>query len=78
MEVCQIVRGQRAFHRLTDQQKADMIKHTAMRPQERFRKIQETVSSFVIFKNIYLDYLLSLLPIVIIRQLPFNIVGQQE
>ena len=42
MEVCQIVRGQQAFHRLTDQQKADMIKHTAMRPQERFRKIQET------------------------------------
>ena len=51
MEVCQIVRGQRAFHRLSDQQKADMIKHTAMRPQERFRKIQETVSSFASFLN---------------------------
>ena len=47
MEVCQIVKGQQAFHRLTDQQKADMIKHTAMRPQERFRKIQETVSFFL-------------------------------
>ena len=50
MEVCQIVRGQRAFHRLTDQQKADMIRYTAMRPQERFRKIQETVSSLQFFK----------------------------
>ena len=55
MEVCQIVRGQRAFHRLTDQQKADMIKHTAMRPQDRFRKIEETVSSLAIFFN-YFDY----------------------
>ena len=49
MEVCHIVRGQRAFHRLTDQQKAEMIRHTAMRPQERLRKIQETVSSLAIF-----------------------------
>ena len=45
MEVCQIVRGQRAFRRLTEQQKTEMIKHTAMRPQDRFRKIHETVSS---------------------------------
>ena len=50
MEVCKIVGGQRAFHRLTDQQKAEMIRHTAMRPQERFRKIQETVSLLTIFK----------------------------
>ena len=50
MEVCNIVGGQRAFHRLTDQQKAEMIRHTAMRPQERFRKIQETVSLLTIFK----------------------------
>ena len=49
MEVCQIVGGQRAFRRLTDDQKAEMIKYTAMRPQERFRKIQETVSSSAIF-----------------------------
>ena len=55
MEVCQIVRGQRAFHRLTDQQKAGMIKHTAMKPQERFRKIEETVGSLAIFLN-YFDY----------------------
>ena len=51
MEVCNIVGGQRAFHRLTDQQKAEMIRHTAMRPQERFRKIQETVSLLAIFLN---------------------------
>ena len=49
MEVCHILKGQRAFHRLTDQQKAEMIKHTAMRPQDRFRKIHETVSSSPIF-----------------------------
>ena len=49
MEVCNIVGGQRAFHRLTDQQKAEMIRHTAMRPPERFRKIQETVSLLAIF-----------------------------
>ena len=51
MEVCNIVGGQRAFHRLTDQQKAEMIRHTAMRPQERLRKIQETVSLLAIFLN---------------------------
>ena len=49
MEVCQIVKGQRAFHRLTDQQKVEMIKHTVMRPQYRFRKIHETVSSLIYF-----------------------------
>ena len=49
MEVCQIVRGQWAFHRLTDQQKGDLIKYTAMRPKERFRKIQETVSLLASF-----------------------------
>ena len=64
MEVCQIVRGQQAFHRLTDQQKADMIKHTAMRPQERFRKIQETVSFFLNFVSINYFYLL---PIIIMK-----------
>ena len=67
MEVCQIVRGQRAFHRLSDQQKADMIKHTAMRPQERFRKIQETVSSFAIILKILSQLLFLLLPIIIMR-----------
>ena len=55
MEVCQIVRGQQAFHRLTDQQKADMIKHTAMRPQERFRKIQETKFTSNFFLKFCLD-----------------------
>ena len=49
MEVCQIVKGQRAFHWLTEQQKAEMIKHRAMGPQVRFKKIQEAVSSLVIF-----------------------------
>ena len=45
MEVCEIVKGQQAFHRLTDQQKAEMISRTIMRPQDRFRKIHATVSS---------------------------------
>ena len=49
MEVCEIVKGQRAFHRLTDQQKDRMIRHTAMTPQDRFRKIHKTVSSLAIF-----------------------------
>ena len=68
MEVCQIVRGQQAFHRLTDQQKADMIKHTAMRPQERFRKIQETVSLLAIFflNFVSINYFY-LLPIIIMK-----------
>ena len=68
MEVCQIVRGQRAFHRLSDQQKADMIKHTAMRPQERFRKIQETVSLLAIFflNFVSINYFY-LLPIIIMK-----------
>ena len=68
MELCQIVRGQQAFHRLTDQQKADMIKHTAMRPQERFRKIQETVSLLAIFflNFVSINYFY-LLPIIIMK-----------
>ena len=50
MEVCHIVKGQRAFHRLTDkQQKTEMIRHTAMKPSVRFRKIQETVSLYNFF-----------------------------
>ena len=44
MEVCHIVKGQRAFRWLPEQQKAGMIKYLAMRPQDRFRKIHETVS----------------------------------
>ena len=44
MEVCEIVEGQRTFHRLTETQKSDMIRHTAMSPSERFRKIHEIVS----------------------------------
>lgn len=39
-----MVEGQRAFERLTDKQKDDMIKHTAMKPHVRFGKIFETVS----------------------------------
>ena len=57
MEVCQIVKGQRAFHRLTDQQKVEMINYTAMRPQVRFRKIHETVSSLLPFFEICLSKL---------------------
>ena len=63
MELCHIVRGQRAFHRLADQQKNEMIRHAAMSPQERFRKIQETVSSlaicfvlFFVFNFVSQDY----------------------
>ena len=48
MEVCNIVNGQQAYRRLTDQQTADMIRYTAVKPEERFRKVQEIVSSFVI------------------------------
>lgn len=44
MEVCNIVNGQQAYRRLTDQQTADMIRYTAVKPEERFRKIQEIVS----------------------------------
>ena len=75
MEVCNIVGGQRAFHRLTDQQKAEMIRHTAMRPQERFRKIQETVSLLTIFK--ILSRLIVLLITNYYNELDhFSIVGQ--
>ena len=48
MEVCNIVNGQQAYCRLTDQQTADMIKYTAVKPEGRFRKIEEIVSSFII------------------------------
>ena len=47
MELCEMIKGQRAFHRLSDQQKAVMITYAAMRPQDRFRKIQNLVSSFI-------------------------------
>lgn len=50
MEVCNIVNGQQAYRRLTDQQTADMIRYTAVKPEERFRKIQEIVS---LFKNFF-------------------------
>ena len=46
MEKCEIVKGQRAFDRLTDEQKANMIEYTAMKPHVRFRKILETVSLY--------------------------------
>ena len=59
MEVCQIVKGQRAFRRLTDKQRNEMIKHTAMKPHIRFRKIHETVSSYIVsFDIVLLNYLL--------------------
>ena len=54
MEVCQIVNGQQAFHQLTDQQTAEMKKHTIMKPQDKFRKIQGIVSSFAFFLIFYL------------------------
>lgn len=54
MEVCQIVNGQQAFHQLTDQQTAEMKKHTIMKPQDKFRKIQGIVSSFAFFLTFYL------------------------
>ena len=45
MEVCEIIKGQQAFPRLTDkQQKAEMTRNTVMNPHDRFRKIDETVS----------------------------------
>ena len=50
MEVCQIVNGQQVFHQLTDQQTTEMRKQTIMEPQDKFRKIQEIVSSFLFFK----------------------------
>lgn len=49
MEVCQIVNGQQAFHQLTDQQTTEMRKQTIMEPRDKFRKIQEIVSSFSSF-----------------------------
>lgn len=57
MEVCQIVNGQQAFHQLTDQQTAEMKKHTIMKPQDKFRKIQGIVSSFAFFNFLFVSYL---------------------
>ena len=54
MEKCQIVKGQRAFDQLTDDQKKAMTEHTTIKPHVRFRKIVKTVSLYNFLWNLYL------------------------
>ena len=44
IDVCSIVGGQRCIKKLTDQQTANMIRHTAAPPSQRKRAINETVT----------------------------------
>ena len=81
MEVCHIVRGQRAFHRLTFQQENAMTRHAAMSPQKRFRKILETVSSLAVCFVLFLILFLSIILIITncyYYEISFSIATLQE
>ncbi|CAG8456577.1 23500_t:CDS:10 [Dentiscutata erythropus] len=51
LEVCEILNSQRYEKSLSDKTKADMIRKTAMPPQDRFHKIEEGINHIFNYKN---------------------------
>ena len=47
MELCQIVKGQQVFCQMEKEEKTNIIRHSTMKPPERFKKIEEFVRVFI-------------------------------
>lgn len=47
MELCEIVKGQQVFCQMEKEEKTNMIRHSTMKPPERFKKIEDFVRIFI-------------------------------